>query len=290
MRCAMPPLPTCAVLFLAAALPLAARAQGADLSHEFETSPTEHGFYFLQSKDHDLGGDGRVSLVPRGRQGGHAVRLTTRVGDSRVHGSDHWERTDLATSPDEVGGKAGRRWWWANSILLPGDFHMPQRGEEGYVLMDWHDDCSGRRVRVASGQANFHLDIAMVDGRPVMRVRAYGGDPRDPRGEEQRAIIDPLPRRELWYDFVHEVHWAADASALYRLWMRTGDAPSYRLVFERINRPNMYAGCDVYLKLANYHGPYGVPSSVLHDRVLRGRRAADVAMAPLEGRRGTPLQ
>src|SRR5689334_19034417 len=151
MRRVMRPLPACvALLLFAAALPLAARAGGADLSHGFETSPTEAGFYFPQSKDHDRGGDGRVSLVPGGRQGGHALKLTTLPGDSEVHGSDRWERTDLATSPDAVGGEPGRSWWWANSILLPDDFHMPRRGEQGYVLLDWHDDCSGRRVRVAS--------------------------------------------------------------------------------------------------------------------------------------------
>lgn len=277
---------TLLALLVAAVLPAAARAHGPDLFHGFESSPTERGFYFIQSGDRDRGGDGRVSLVPRPREGRYALKLTTLVGDSRVHGSDHWERTDLATTPDEVGGKAGQSWWWANSILLPDDFHMPRAREEGYVLMDWHDDCSGRRIRVASGQANFHLDVAMVDGRPVMRVRAYGGDPGNPRGEEQRAIVDPQPSRNVWYDFVHEVRWAPDASGLYRLWMRRAGERAYRLVFERVHRPTMYAGCEVYLKLANYHGPYGVPSSVLHDRVVRGRAAADVAMAPLEGVRG----
>jgi hypothetical protein len=79
------------------------------------------------------------------------------------------------------------------------------------------------------------------------------------------------------------VQWAPDNTGVYRMWMRKGDEPSYRLVFERISRPNMWVGCDVYLKLANYHGPYGVSTSVIHDRIVRGTTAESVQMAPLAG-------
>ena len=274
---------TLAAFLLAAGLVPAAQADDAAFFHGFNTSRTEHGFYFIQSKDHDRGGDGRVTLVPGAREGRAAVKLTTFPGDSKVHGSNWWERTDLAAPPARVGGKAGKTWWWANSIFLPEDFHMPHVGEEGYELMDWHDDCSGRGIRVVRGQAPFNLLIVLLDGRTVMRVQAYGGDPADPTGQEQRVTIDPTPQKNVWYDFVHEVHWASDSTGFYRLWMRKGDAPAYRLVFERRNRPTMFAGCDVYLKLANYHGPYGVPSSVVHDRVVRGTSAAAVALAPLGG-------
>lgn len=276
-------LTTRACLFLVALVPTAACAHGPDLFHGFDTSPTEDGFYFIQSKDQDRGGDGRVTLVPRARQGSSAVKLTTHVGDNLVHGSDRWERTDLATTPQSVGGKPGMAWWWANSILLPDDFHMPRGRDEGYLLMDWHDDCSGRGIHVASGQASFNLIIAMLNGRATMQVRAYGGEPANPRGEEQRTVIDAAPQKNVWYDFVHQMRWASDSSGFYRMWMRKGDEPAYRLVFERVARPTHYAGCQIYLKLANYHGPYGVPSSVIHDRVVRGTSPEAVALAPLEG-------
>src|SRR5262249_2845480 len=133
------------------------------------------------------------------------------------------------------------------------------------------------------GQANFNLDVANVDSQAIMRVRAYGGDPADPTGQEQRVTIDTAPQKNLWYDFVHYVQWASNNTAVYRMWMRKGNEPTYRLVFERLNRPNMYVGCDVYLKLANYHGPYGVSTSVIHDRIVRGTSASSVAMAPLDG-------
>lgn len=272
-----------------AALLVAAGAHASDLFHGFEDSPTEHGFYFIQSKDRDHGGAGRVTLVPRAREGASAVKLTTQAGDSFVHGSDRWERTDLATSPAAVGGRPGESWWWANSFFLPDDFHMPRIGQEGYLLMDWHDDCGSRGIWPKAGQAPFNLGIAMLDGRATMQVRAYGGEPGNPRGEEQRAVIDPAPQKNVWYDFVHQIRWAADSRGRYRLWMRKGDEPAYRLVFERVGRPTLYAGCNVYLKLANYHGPYGVPSSVIHDRVVRGSSATAVALAPLEGLDGGSL-
>jgi hypothetical protein len=275
--------PSLFLLLAMALLPGAALAEGPDIFHGFEASPTEGGFYGIQSKDRDRGGDGRVTLVPNAREGKHALKLTTLVGDDFVHGSNKWERVDIATSPEAVGGKPGRSWWWANSIYLPEDFHLPRGYDEGYLLMDWHDDCSMRRVPVARGQAPFNLIIATYNGRPSMQVRAYGGDPNDRSGQEQRVVVDPGPQKNVWYDFVHEVRWASDSSGSYRMWMRKGDEATYKLVFERINRPNMWAGCEVYLKLANYHGPYGVPTSVLHDRIVRGKRPQDVALAPLEG-------
>ena len=255
------------------------------LFHSFETSPTENGFYSIQSKDNDQGGGGRVSLVQNARAGSNAVKLTTFVGDDQVHGAGTWERTDISSSPDSVGGKSGMTWWWASSMFLPDDFHIPAPGQEGYELMDWHDDASQRDISVRTGQANVNFVVVNRDGQALMQVWAYGGDPSDPVGDEQRVTIDSPPQKNVWYDFVHYVHWAPDNTGVYRLWMRKGNEPTYRLVFERLNRPNMYTGCDVYLKLANYHGPYGTTSSVIHDRIVRGSSAGAVAIpgVPVEG-------
>ena len=47
--------------------------------------------------------------------------------------------------------------------------------------------------------------------------------------------------------------------------------------------PTLCSGQGCYLKLANYHTPFGKPSSVIHDRVIRGTAAATVSLTPLEG-------
>jgi hypothetical protein len=47
--------------------------------------------------------------------------------------------------------------------------------------------------------------------------------------------------------------------------------------------PTLFVGRGCYLKLANYHVPFGRASSVIHDRVIRGTTALAVAPAPLEG-------
>lgn len=53
-------------------------------------------------------------------------------------------------------------------------------------------------------------------------------------------------------------------------------------------RGPLYTGMSCYLKLANYHAPFGQPSSIIFDRVVRGARAADVTPTPLEGTGATP--
>ncbi len=47
--------------------------------------------------------------------------------------------------------------------------------------------------------------------------------------------------------------------------------------------PTLYAGQGVYLKLANYHSAFGSPSSVIHDRIIRGTTWRDVSLTPLQG-------
>jgi len=46
--------------------------------------------------------------------------------------------------------------------------------------------------------------------------------------------------------------------------------------------PTLYAGQGCYLKLANYHTPFGKPSSVIHDRVVRGTGPSAVSLTPLD--------
>jgi hypothetical protein len=47
--------------------------------------------------------------------------------------------------------------------------------------------------------------------------------------------------------------------------------------------PTIYAGDVCYLKLANYHSPFGQASAVIHDRVIRGSTWQAVSRTTLEG-------
>ena len=214
----------------------------------------------------------RISLVSGGHDGSMAIKLTTYPGDYN-HGSGTWpgDRSDISTTAEASGGTSGQTWWWAYSILLPDDFRMPQPGEDGYTLMDWHDDSSIRNVAIAGGDmANFNLSIVILNGVPQMQIMAYGGDANDSGRQEQRQTIDPNPQKNVWYDFVQYVHWAADSTGVSKLWMRKAGEANYNLVFTR-NQATLYTGangcCNAYLKLANYHFAYGVSTSVIHDRV-----------------------
>ena len=47
--------------------------------------------------------------------------------------------------------------------------------------------------------------------------------------------------------------------------------------------PTLYVGYGTYLKLANYHTAHGLPSSIIHSRVIRGTTWNAVSQTPLEG-------
>src|SRR5262245_2612186 len=55
----------------------------------FSSGPTDCGFKVQQKAP------GRASVLGFGRDGGNAVRLHTRPGDSKVNGSGDMHRTDL---------------------------------------------------------------------------------------------------------------------------------------------------------------------------------------------------
>jgi hypothetical protein len=47
--------------------------------------------------------------------------------------------------------------------------------------------------------------------------------------------------------------------------------------------PTLWNGRGAYMKLANYHNTFGKPSSIHHERVIRGRTWQSVSLTPLEG-------
>lgn len=205
---------------------------------------------------------GRATIVRDGRAGGAAVRLRTEPGDDQVNGSGRWERNDLLLPASLSACEEGREAWWAHSVLFPDDYVVPPYG--GGVVMDFHHKHN-------RGQANFHVD-AMP--HPVgLRLRGYGGPVID-RGEFKRTL-GPV-RRNTWYDFVYHVRWSSESDGYLHAWMNGRKVLSHR-------GPTLYRGFPCYLKLANYHSPFGQPSSVIHSRIIRGTKAEDVALGPLEG-------
>jgi hypothetical protein len=218
---------------------------------------------------------GRASIVSIGRDGATAVRLHTEPGDNYVAGSGDAERNDLTTSQANTDGYEGREHWWAHSVLFPSDYVDPPESTtttwNWQVVFDFH--ATGN---VPGTVANFQVEAmpktAISPDRPTgLRFRGYGGDP----AREFTAPIGPVVRN-TWYDFVYHVKWSSGTDGFFDAWVNGKKMLSYR-------GPTLYPGQGVYLKLANYHTPYGQANSVIHDRVVRGTTALSVSTGPLEG-------
>ncbi|MGB5079320.1 MAG: heparin lyase I family protein [Burkholderiales bacterium] len=266
-----------AAFVLAAALWVPQQPAAAQLFCTFATSPNDCGF-IEQSKV-----SGRASIAAFGRDGATSVRLHTEPGDDDVAASGDMERDDLYLAvpgtADPLVFNAGDEQWWAHSILFPDDFASPSW--QMYVVFDFHNSAPG------PFQANFHLNFAPqadITQPGNLIFRGFGGaqDMANPYG----AVAVPGPvEKNVWYDFVYHVKWSPDADGVFDAWVRKGDAPVYRRVLAH-RGPTLYADQGVYLKLANYHTPVcdpypacigaDPPSSVIHDRVVRGTIWQDV--------------
>jgi len=222
----------------------------------FLASPLECGFG-EQAKV-----PGRASLVSIARDGVTGVRLHTEPGDSNVAGSGTAERNDLALSQAATDCYEGREHWWAHSILFPGDYVVPPSGWG--VVMDFHHTGP-------SGQANFHVDA--MPNPTGLRLRGYGGASVDAGKFE--VVLGPVVKN-VWYDFVYQVRWSSGSDGFFNAWVNGVQKLAHR-------GPTLYAGMGCYLKLANYHTAFGQPSSVIHDRIVRGTSAASVSPGPLQG-------
>jgi len=209
---------------------------------------------------------GRAVVVNVGRDGGTALRLHTEPGDNDVAGSGTNERNDVALS-QLTDGVQGREQWWAHSILFPDDFADLPPNEGGVwnygSVMNFHDN--------AGGPTKGPAQLMFYPTGLVYQI--YGGDPANPSLSEYP--VGPITRG-VWYDFVIQVRWSSEADGFYRVWLNG------KRVFQHTG-PTLYRGSGVYLKLANYHSPFGQSTSVIHDRVIRGTTAQAVALTPLEG-------
>lgn len=210
---------------------------------------------------------GRATMV--NVAGVNAVRLHTESGDNNVAGSGDYERNDLTLGQANTDGYEGKTHWWAHSVRFPDDYIDPPISVStwnGGVVADFHNTTNG------AGQANFQVQAmpaaAISPDRPTglsFQV-AYGvqGSPTT-----QTFPIGPV-ERNVWYNFVYHVKWTSGNDGYVDAWVNGVQKLAYR-------GPTLYTGQGVYLKLANYHSPFGQASSVLHARVIRSDTPLDVS-------------
>ncbi len=240
-----------ALVIFSAAAPAAAQVITADpagLQYQctFVNSPNDCGFY---EESFALP---RASIVTNvSRDGTSSVRLHTQPGDSNVTNSGGAERDDLSLSQGMTSCYAGQEHW---------DDYVPSGGW-GAVVFDFHNTSPG------PGQASFEIDV----GLNGMSFSGYGGAVPYPtwRPPDYSAPIGPVVKN-VWYDFVYHVRWSPNSDGFFYAWVNGVQKLAY-------TGPTLYTGQGCYLKLANYHTPTGLPSSVIHDRVLRGSSLASVS-------------
>ena len=248
----------------------------------FANTPTDCGFFEQKTESvPPLPPTVRATIVSSvARDGTTAVRLHTEPGDSNVYGSGAAERNDLTSSQDLTDGYMGQEHWWAHSFLLPQDFVVPPDSPPApwgwYVVADFHD-----ALNVVGAQGNHHVDVVSNEG---MRLRVHGGALITNANDSLTIVNLGPPIRNVWYDFIYHVKWSWGTDGFFDVWMRLGnEAVATKLMEHR--GPTLYVNNGVYFKLANYHTAFGAPSSVIHDRVIRGVtgdavKPADVTLDP----------
>jgi len=203
---------------------------------------------------------GRASIVTVA--GVSAVRLHTEPGDNNVAGSGSNERNDLTLNQSTSDGFEGMEHWWAHSILFPDDYVDPPQSTAGSwnfgIVADFHNTTNG------AGQANFQITAmpatAISPDRPTgLGFQINHGNQASPT--QVNYPIGPVIRNQ-WYNFVYHVKWSSGSDGYFDAWVNGEQKMAYR-------GPTLYPGQGVYLKLANYHTPFGQPSSVIHARVMR---------------------
>ncbi len=209
----------------------------------FANESTDCGFQ-LQAKARD-----RAAIEKIGRDRRTGLRLRTLPGDNEIAGSGAMERADVYLSQADTGCFEGREQWWEHSILLPDDF--APSGGWGAVVFDFHNTSPG------PGQANLQINVALGG----MSLSGYGGAVPHPtwRPPDYSAPIGPIVKN-VWYEFAYHVRWSSGPDGYFHAWVNGVHKLAY-------TGPTLYAGQGCYLKLANYHTPSGLASSVIHGRV-----------------------
>lgn len=211
---------------------------------------------------------GRVTIVTPSigaRDGTTAVRLHTEPGDNwdviAYGGSPNVERADINLGMVLSDSYPQREQWWEHSILFPEDYNSPPDGQGKWlVLVDFHPQ-SGSICPLA----NFQIE----DDGPALglRIQGFGGvcaSSADRPGKFGVSLGKVV--LNTWYNFVYHVKWSSGTNGFFKVWLNGAQLLDHK-------GPTLYiqGGVEqaVYLKLANYHSVYNLPTSVIHDRVIR---------------------
>ena len=273
--------------------------------------------WWVGNKGHDALDTTRIGLVNFGRDGGNALRITTRNDDRCVESggcnAHTFERSEISLDPAPPGASTGAvegaEQWWAHSVYFPPEFQIRSAPGAQSVILQFHN--GGR-------QPAFTLEVYNQLGAnawKVFRARTHGPGGSDdtgtqysytPRGagKQKGQCIHDNVAEGVWYDFVHHIKWSSGRRGFHRIWMREGSAP-VKQVLDRSGLSTIYTPGDrhgrpyAYLKLGLYHTPIVagesegerlakkrssylpalVPgvSSVIHDRIRRGTSFEAVA-------------
>ena len=255
--------------------------------------------WWAQNKAGDSATDtARIALLSGGRDGSSAIRFRTLDNDRDVHGSGHWERSEIQMSSEDSAAIEGTDSWWADSLYLPLDSVLPSTTETQANLFQFHG--------TYGSAPNFSLSIINQTGNNPHKVfRAYtaGDSPSgglDGMGTQYTYLIDGAHRRMgqcifddvqlgVWYDFVHHIRWSSSGTGSHEIWMRKEGGPVLK-VLDQHNISTVYDGDEPYLKLGIYHDPVlGTSTSVVHDRLRRGSSADAVRMPDFPVNPSQPL-
>jgi len=150
----------------------------------------------------------------------------------------------------------------------------PPQSEEG-GLWNWGAVGGFHNTTDGAGQGNLTLmampATAISPDRPTgLSFQVAYGNQFNPT--VHKAPIGPVVRNQ-WYNFVYHVKWTTGSDGYFDAWVNGVRKMAYQ-------GPTLYAGQGVYLKLGNYHTPFGQASSVIHARVIRSLTPLDVAAGP----------
>lgn len=233
-----------------------------------QAPPTPANGLILQARN-----PSRCTLVDVDRTGQKAYKLTTMPGDDNIVGSGDMRRCDVyqaapGTADPLVYGD-GIVQWWAHSIFLPRDeFVMP--AGDSCVLFDFHNKPDVGHA--APFHVNFVNWLGDLKRLGQLQIQRFTGDPDNPT--PHASIIGPA-MYDTWYDFLYHVCWTDQPWGFFDAWVNG-------LLVMRHKGPTLYRGSKVYAKLAHYHIPRpgyeSQPSSVIHDRLMRGETREQVAI------------
>jgi hypothetical protein len=194
------------------------------------------------------------------RHGTYAARYEVRPGDDPIGASG-----ERAEAFKVTGENAGTESWWGWSTYFGDDFNANPNTFWNIFTQWHHNGCCG--------QANAHFEVDTTTSTWGIQLRTFGGS----ANENERTFRLADFQRNVWYDFVFHVRWAADGTGFVEVWLN-GER-----VLPLTNTPTIYSGQTVYVKQGFYRGPNSADTSVIyHDAVRRGHSYDDVSVSAAE--------